>query len=170
MKKKKLIYRYLSTIIFTSFFLVFSTVFIYLPKQENYVGAFSYLGKITDVKLVSKSKDLVLDLNYPVSDIEGIESKPYVFELENTKNKEVRVQVTFKLTEGASYVKYDTVKYMVLETGGEIKELDSNGIIVEDVLKASESKTYNLKFWLQEEKMDDIFDKYFQATIDVKTL
>jgi len=170
MKKKRLIYRYLSSILFTSFFLVFSTFFIFLPQRENYAGAFSYLTHLGDVKFISHSEDLALDMAYPVSDDEGLLSKPYVFELQNTKNKSSKVQVIFQVKDGKDFVREDTIRYVVEEAGTEIKELDNSGIILTDTLNPNESKIYNLKFWLQEEKLEDILGKYFQGTIEVKVI
>ena len=170
MKKKQVIYRYLSQILFTSFFLVFSTFFIFLPQRENYAGALSYLIGIEDIKLNPISEDLVLDKAYPTDDIDGMSSKPYVFELENTKDKASKVQVLFKTGNGEDFVQNDTIKYFVEEISTEIKELNDEGIVLTDTLNANEKKTYHLKFWLQEDKLDDILGKYFQGTIEVKVV
>lgn len=170
MKKKQVIYRYLSQILFTSFFLVFSTFFIFLPQQENYAGALSYLIGLGDVKLNPISEDLMLDIAYPTDDVEGMSSNPYIFELENTKNYSSKVQVIFKAGDGEDFVQNDTIRYFVEEVSTEIKELSDEGIILTDTLNANEKKTYHLKFWLQEEKIDDILGKYFQGTIEVKVV
>ena len=170
MKKKRSIYRYLSQILFTSCFLIISTLFIFLPQRENYAGALSYLIGLGDVRLNPISEDLILDKAYPTDDIDGMSSNPYVFVLENTKNSSSKVQVIFKTVDDIDYVKNDTIKYYVDEISSEVKELDDEGIILTDTLDANEKKTYNLKFWLQEEKIDDILGKYFQATIEVKVI
>lgn len=170
MKKKQVIYRYLSQILFTVFFLVFSTFFIFLPQQENYASAFSYLISNKSVKLIPVSEDLILDKAYPTDDNDGMDSNPYVFELENAKNSSSKVQVIFKTGDGEDFVQNNTIKYFIEETSTEIKELDDTGIILTDTLDANEKKTYHLKFWLQEEKLDDILGKYFQGTIEVKVV
>ncbi len=171
-KREQLIFRYISTIVFTSLFLILSSVFIFLPKKANLMGAFAFLANADGVSFVPVSSDLVLEKAYPITDKQGLEVEPFVFEIQNKNTTASKVQVIFQTGEGGNRLSQNSIKYTIgeSESASDIQVLSEDGIILEVELAANDVKRYYLKFWVQDEQKEDITGKYFQATIELKKI
>lgn len=168
--KNKMIRKYVGTIIFTSFFLVFATYFCYLPSKERLATSLSFLENVEQVMIYAVSSSLSLDKAYPISDEDGLNTEAFIFKVENNGNTNSEFKVIFTPGKGEMFISPSSINYVIGDENGysEVKTLTEDGIVLTDELEENTSKTYYLKFWIQEELTEDIYGKYFQGTLELK--
>lgn len=172
MNEKKIIFRHILSIIFVLTFLGLSTLFIFLPRQEEMAGALSYLGRMNALTFIPITDDLSLEYAYPISDYEGKNIEAYQFEVMN-KGSENHFQLIFLTGEGEDCLPQKAIHYVIADENGEYSEvrtLADDGIIVDDVIGTQDTKSYSLKFWIHDENDDSIFGTTFEAILELKAV
>ena len=101
--------------------------------------------------------------DYPIPDREGLERSPYTFKVTNNCNQYLTLSIGIE-TLSTSEIPAKLIKGVIVKSGdvpvnpiilskGNVMEAQNNGSaysLVEDTLKANESKTYDLRLWFDE--------------------
>lgn len=172
MNKKKEIFKRLKSILFVSLFLVFSTVFVFMPNNTEMVGALSFLTRVNSISVSAISEELSLSYNFPISDEIGPKTDAYHFEVENMLNAKNKYNIVFQTGALDDPTKLDNcaVKYMLYKDDVLIKDvttLSDDGIILTDEIDSNSVVKYSLKFWISDDAECKLFGKTFAAGISV---
>ena len=100
---------------------------------------------------------------YPIPDDEGLEKSPYTFKITNNCDKYLALsigvetlstsEIPASLIKGVIVKSVDTPANPVILSNGKVMEAQNSGSaysLLEDDLKANESKTYDLRLWFDE--------------------
>lgn len=138
--KREMIY-HISSIIYTSIFLITSTYLWF------YVKDFNIYKDIQDNNIVV-SKNIEFNSLSQVSDkdIDKIES--YNFDIQNISDTKQDIKISIVSDMLSNNVSNNYVKYMI--NNRNIHSLNTDGIIYIDDIDTKEIKTINLKIWLSE--------------------
>lgn len=168
--RNKMIRKYVCTIVFTSFFLVFATCFCYLPSKERLATSLSFLESFEKVMLQGVSDSLTLAKAYPISDEEGLETEAFIFKIQNNSDTISEFKVLFTPGKGKEFISPTSINYVIGDENGykQVETLTEEGIILNDTLEKNTNKTYYLKFWIKEDLIEDLSGKYFQGTLELK--
>ena len=172
MNKKKEIFKRLKSILFVSLFLVFSTVFVFIPNNTEMVGALSFLTRVNSISVKQLSDDFSLAYNFPISDEIGSKVTAYEFEVSNMLNAKNKYNIVFETGEYDDPTKLDNcaVKYMLYKDDVLVKDittLSDDGIILTDEVDSNTTVKYSLKFWISDEAECNLFGKTFKAGMSV---
>ena len=138
--KREMIY-HISSIIYTSIFLITSTYLWF------YVKDFNIYKDIQDNNIVL-SKNIEFNSLSQVSDkdIDKIES--YNFDIQNISDTKQDIKISIVSDMLSNNVSNNYVKYMI--NNRNIHSLNTDGVIYIDDIDTKEIKTINLKIWLSE--------------------
>ena len=138
--KKRILY-HVSSIVFTSLFLVLSTYYWFYSKD------FSIYKEIRNENLLVSS-DIVFHSLKQVRDENINDLNDYTFRIQNkdTKNQSIKISIVPDLLQNNisnNYVKY------VINDGG-IHSLNMDGVIYIDDILEEETREIHLKIWISE--------------------
>ena len=154
-------------------------------------GAFSQIVKSDDynvlktgdlaIEFVDNGDDLgnVINLNgeYPESDAEGLNEKPYVFEIKNTGTVDANYEISIK--DDADMIESDGCINNLLDKGSVKFSLNGSEaallssyeevkyVIDTGTLKVGESKKFSLNMWIDGNSDNDVIGKHFHGKIVV---
>lgn len=172
MKEKRIIFQKVISILFVFAFLIFSTLFIFLPRQEEMAGAFSYLGRLSSLSFVEVTDNLALKYPYPITDLEGQNTEAYEFNIVNNGN-DTRFQLIFLTGKDENRIPQDAINYVIATGDGEYSEvrtLPSDGIIIDEVIASHDTLSYALKFWVHDKNNDSILGTTFEAMLQLEAV
>lgn len=178
MKKedKREIKRLLFSIALWSSFLIFATVFWYIPKHElansmafAYDNEYFYLEELND--------GFQLTDVYPTSDATGLKQDAFLFQVVNNLTEDITYEVHFqndisKLSNSEKALKNRLLRYQVIRNGEKsaISNLNTDGKIVVGTVLANSSDVYELRVWLDQEAGNEAQDKEFCGVVSINTI
>lgn len=116
-----------------------------------------------------------LTVPYPISDIDAMKGKPYVFSITNQTDsvKDFTISIIDD-TALASVEKCedclladDYIKFSLNQSTPKSLSNLENGVLLKDQLGPSQTKTYELLLWLDEYSDNSVFDKHFFKRLSV---
>jgi len=124
----------------------------------------TFRSRCLNVTIESESESISLNNNYPISDVEGLSSKPYTFTIRNTCNQDTNYEINLESLNETSntlseeYIKVslssDTMDNIIskLSSNKETETLISGAYKSHNLysgnIKAGESKTFNFREWM----------------------
>lgn len=138
--KKEMIY-HISSIIYTSIFLIVSTYLWFYVKDFN-------IYKDIQDKNIIVSRDIKFNSLSQVSDNEINTLDGYNFDIQNISDTKQDIKISIVSDMLTDNVSNNYVKYMI--NNRNIHSLNTDGIIYIDDIDTNETKTINLKIWLSE--------------------
>ena len=138
--KREMIY-HISSIIYTTIFLIASTYFWF------YVKDFNIYQDIQDKNIIV-SQDIKFNSLSQVSDREINKIKGYNFDIQNISDTKQDIKISIVSDMLSNNVSNNYVKYMI--NNRSIHSLNTDGIIYIDNIDIQETKNINLKIWLSE--------------------
>lgn len=170
--KKELIRGRITSILMVIAFLVFSTVFFYMPKHNLLSSSMAFLNFQRSFYVEDLSSGISIKDAYPVKDSEGLKNNPYTFKVVNNSNKEIKYQIIFSNDlEDDNILDNKYLRYALSNIDDSdmiIDNLNSDGIILTSTLKANESKIFNYRMWLDFNSDNDAMGKTFVGTIKIE--
>ena len=150
-------------------------------KQET---ANTFTSGCLNISLTDASASISLSNIYPVTDIEGLDGTSYDFTITNTCNTDANYQINLEsLNQASNSLSADYIKVSLSSdtVGNVISVLSDNTSVTPEVanayeaynlytgtLKASETKTYHLKLWLDYDATVEVAaNKVYQSKINV---
>ena len=180
--KKRIIILVVSLIIITGIIVGVSYAFFSTGGKQETANTFT--SGCLNISLTDASASISLSNIYPITDIEGLDTTSYDFTITNTCNTDANYEINLESLNQASnslsadYIKVslssDTVvnvisilSYNTSETP-EIDGAYEAYNLYTGTLKASETKTYHLKLWLDyDATVEEAANKVYQSKINV---
>lgn len=144
--KKNMIY-HISSIIYTSLFLIISTYIWF------YVKDFNIYQDIQDTNLIVSSNIEFQSLNQ-VSEKEINNINSYNFDIQNTGSEKEEIKISIVPNMLTNNVSNNYVKYMI--NNEPAKSLNMDGVIYIDNIEEQETKNIDLKIWISDTYMGDL--------------
>ena len=172
MRKKDLIFR----IIFLTFFVIFSTIFIYMPKKAEYAGDMAYLTSMDLISFEEVTNGIVFTYPYPVDDETGMTSKDTIFKVKNYDNENIKYQIKiekFELDKNINYIDITNLKYSYRINDGKYSEpsnIDNDGVLDIRNIDEDSTNTYYFKFWLDENSDNSVYGSTINVAISLDNL
>ena len=163
-----------TSILVVTLFLVLSTLFFYIPKQNLLASSFSFLQMQRSFYVEDLSSGILLHDAYPIEDKYGIKNEPYTFKVVNDSKKEIKYKIIFSNDEEIDnllenkYLRYALSN--IDDSNIEAKTLSDDGIILETTLKANSSQTFNFRMWLDYNSDNGAMGKLFVGTIKIEKI
>ena len=136
-----------------------------------------------NISLTDASASISLSNIYPVTDIEGLDTTSYDFTITNTCNTDANYEINLEsLNQVANSLSADYIKVSLSsDTVGNVISILSDKSVTPEIdnayeaynlytgtLKASETKTYHLKLWLDyDATVEQAANKVYQSKINV---
>jgi len=161
-------------ILFTLMFVIFSTIFVYLPEREEMAGALGLITSLDKVRLNSISGPIFLDKNYPVVDKVGLESEEMAFEVVSNSKDDVQYTLSIlsnEVDKDVQYLELSNIRYSISVNGSKYSEprnLDSEGIIDTNIVKTKGKNIYSLKLWIDYDSDNSVYGKTFSCVLVVE--
>ena len=150
-------------------------------KQET---ANTFTSGCLNISLTDASASINLNNIYPITDIEGLDGTSYDFTITNTCNTDANYEINLEsLNEVSNSLSADYIKVALSSdtVGNVISILSDNTSVTPEIdnayeaynlytgtLKASETKTYHLKLWLDyDATVEQAANKVYQSKINV---
>ena len=150
-------------------------------KQET---ANTFTSGCLNISLTDASSSINLNNIYPITDIEGLDTTSYDFTITNTCNTDANYEIDLEsLNQVANSLSADYIKVSLSSdtVGNVISILSDNTSVTPEIdgayeaynlytgtLKASETKTYHLKLWLDYDATVEVAaNKVYQSKINV---
>ena len=180
--KKRIIILVVSLIIITGIIIGVSYAFFSTGGSQETANTFQ--SGCLNISLTDASASISLSNIYPITDIEGLEGTSYDFTITNTCNTDANYQINLEsLNEVANSLSADYIKVSLSSdtVGNVISILSDNTSVTPEIdgayeaynlytgtLKASETKTYHLKLWLDyDATVEQAANKVYQSKINV---
>ena len=149
-----------------------SYAYFFLRKEQtnsNVIGTRSCL----DTSLTEDTSEIILTDAFPISDERGLTKDPFTFTLTNNCDSYVDVQITlyseYRTSTSSTYLKDDYVKVNLSPKGattgtsnilsslslGDIDTTRKAYILEETGLKGNETKSYDLRLWMNSETTNE---------------
>lgn len=166
---------FVTIIMISSAYAIFSSV----QKQESYNTLTVGTLKI-DFDQSSTDMGNIINLNgaYPTSDVEGQKTSPYSFKITNSGTLDAYYKI--RIVDDTDMINEDGCqdnllpkdKIKVSINGGTpflLNSTESNSYIVNDGnLKASESRTFSIRIWIDETAGNEVLGKHYHGKIVVE--
>lgn len=129
-----------------------------------------------DEENTSAGDIVYLTLPYPISDMDAMKAKPYVFSVTNQTNsvKDYTISIIDD-TAMASIENCDNcllpdnyVKFSINHSSPKLLSESEKGLLLKDQLGPNQTKTYELFLWVDEYSDNSVFDKHFFKRLSVK--
>lgn len=164
------------SIITTTLFLVFSTCFIYFPKQDNLFASLAFLQEEQKFYMEELSDGILLNDAYPVTDAQGMGYEPYRFRIVNNSNYDISYQIKFNNNEkkikslGKEVLPNKYLRYIIKEENEEYtlaNTLGDDSIIYSSIIPANSKKVFEFKMWLDYNSDSNAMNKTFIGKIEI---
>ena len=137
--------------------------------NDNVIGTRSCL----DTSFTEETSEIILSDAFPISDERGMQGDPFTFTLTNNCDSYVDVQITlyseYRTSTSSTYLKDDYVKVNLSPKGltkassdilstlslGDIDMIRKGYILEETGLKGNETKSYDLRLWMNSETTNE---------------
>ena len=179
MNLNKEILKRITSIVALSLFLVFSTVFVFIPNSNELLAALSFMNRQGNFYVEEVSKALHMKETIPMHDEDALDYDGYTFKVVNNTKKDINYQIVFKnnknvlLAKGYNPLDNNKVRYNLdLNNSNTInpRNLTDEGIIYIGTIKANSEDTFNLKMWIDWEAGNEILGTVFQAKINIEEI
>lgn len=165
------------SIISVSLFLILTTTFVYLPKQENLLTSLAFLNNQKSFYMQDVTSGILLRDAYPVKDEKGLENEPYTFKVVNNTNKDITYNIIFKNNEEkakeqgkevlpSKYLRYSLSN--IDDTNKTANTLSEDGILLTTTIKANSTSVFNFRMWLDYNSDEGAFNKVFIGTVKIE--
>ena len=180
--KKRIIILVVSLIIVTGIIIGVSYAFFSTGGKQETANTFT--SGCLNISLTDASASINLNNIYPITDIEGLDTTSYDFTITNTCNTDANYEINLEsLNEVSNSLSADYIKASLSSdtVGNVISILSDNTSVTPEIdgayeaynlytgtLKASETKTYYLKLWLDYDATVEVAaNKVYQSKINV---
>ena len=180
--KKRIIILVVSLIIVTGIIIGVSYAFFSTGGKQETANTFT--SGCLNISLTDASASINLNNIYPITDIEGLDTTSYDFTITNTCNTDTNYEINLESLNGVSNslsADYLKVSLSSDTVGNVISILSDNTRVTPEIdgayeaynlytgtLKASETKTYHLKLWLDYDATVEVAaNKVYQSKINV---
>lgn len=172
MRKRDLVFR----IIFLTLFLIFSTIFIYIPKREEYAGALVYLSSMDLISIEEVTDGIIFTYPYPVNDEIGMTGEDTIFKVKNYDNKDIKYKIkieTFEKNKEIDYVDINCLKYSYRINDSDYTKplnINDNGILDIRTISKNKTNTYYFKFWIDINNDNSLYGSSINIAISLENL
>ena len=180
--KKRIIILVVSLIIVTGIIIGVSYAFFSTGGTQEAANTFQ--SGCLNISLTDASASINLNNIYPITDIEGLDTTSYDFTITNTCNTDANYEINLEsLNKVSNSLSADYIKVSLSSdtVGNVISILSDNTSVTPEIenayeaydlytgtLKASETKTYHLKLWLDYDATVEVAaNKVYQSKINV---
>ena len=180
--KKRIIILVVSLIIVTGIIIGVSYAFFSAGGTQETANTFT--SGCLNISLTDASASINLNNIYPITDIEGLDTTSYDFTITNTCNTDANYEINLEsLNQVSNSLSADYLKVSLSSdtVGNVISILSDNTSVTPEIdgayeaynlytgtLKASETKTYHLKLWLDyDATVEQAANKVYQSKINV---
>ena len=180
--KKRIIILVVSLIIITGIIVGVSYAFFSTGGKQETANTFT--SGCLNISLTDASASISLSNIYPITDIEGLDTTSYDFTITNTCNTDANYEINLEsLNQVSNSLSADYLKVSLSSdtVGNVISILSDNTSVTPEIdnayeaynlytgtLKASETKTYHLKLWLDyDATVEQAANKVYQSKINV---
>ncbi len=162
----------LISILIWSCFLIFATLFYYLPRQ-NMTSSFAYSSGNNDGFYLEELNDgFKMESIMPVRDEVGLKGEPYKFRVVNDLDLTISYTLYFqndasKIEDGTKKLANNYLRFQVIKNGVEqpINNLNTDGKIVIAEIEPHSSDTFDFRVWLDKEAGLDAMGKEFYGRL-----
>ena len=144
--KKNMIY-HISSIIYTSLFLIISTYIWF------YVKDFNVYKDIQDPN-ITVSSNIEFENLKQVSEVEIDNINSYSFDIKNTGDKKQDIKISIVPNMLTNNVSNNYIKYII--NNEPVKSLNTDGVIYIDDIDLEETKNIELKIWISDTYLGDL--------------
>jgi len=172
MRKKDLIFR----IIFLTLFIIFSTIFVYMPKKAEFAGAMAFLSSMDFISIEEVTDGIVFTYPYPVNDEVGMTSKDTIFKVKNYDDKKIEYKIkieSFEQYENVDYISVDKLRYSYRINDGDYSEpsnIKKDGVLDVRTIDKDSNNTYYFKFWLDANNGNSVYGSSINVAISLDNL
>ena len=180
--KKRIIILVVSLIVITGIIIGVSYAFFSAGGKQETANTFT--SGCLNISLTDASASINLNNIYPITDIEGLDTTSYDFTITNTCNTDATYEINLEsLNQVSNSLSADYLKVSLSSdtVGNVISILSDNTSVTPEIdgayeaynlytgtLKASETKTYHLKLWLDYDATVEVAaNKVYQSKINV---
>ena len=180
--KKRIIILVVSLIIITGIIVGVSYAFFSTGGKQETANTFT--SGCLNISLTDASASISLSNIYPITDIEGLDTTSYDFTITNTCNTDANYEINLEsLNQASNSLSADYLKVSLSsDTVGNVISILSDNTsetpvidgayeaynLYTGTLKASETKTYHLKLWLDYDATVEVAaNKVYQSKINV---
>ena len=180
--KKRIIILVVSLIIITGIIIGVSYAFFSTGGKQETANTFT--SGCLNISLTDASASINLNNIYPITDIEGLDGTSYDFTITNTCNTDANYEINLEsLNQVSNSLSADYLKVSLSSdtVGNVISILSDNTSVTPEIdnayeaynlytgtLKASETKTYHLKLWLDyDATVEQAANKVYESKINV---
>lgn len=170
MKKNKLI------IFFFLLFVFFLIVFIFsmwlFEKNDYFVNNLEI--SYNEENKIKSTYEL-----YPMSDVDGIKTSPYIFKIINNEDVNTKYSLIIKDLKDnhdsdqlldRSQINYQLKRNNEVVSFGNLGDIKNNVLVIDNILK-SDTNVYELRIWLSSDSMDtNWMGKYYNYNISIKPI
>ncbi len=175
--KNKEVRKIIISIISVFVFLIVTTTFIYLPKQEVLLSSLAFLQTEKRFYMEDLSNGILLKEAIPVSDSVGLTNDSYKFKVVNNSKSTITYRIIFKNNEekikksGKQVLPNKYLRYAIKENDDDFSvptNLDDSGIIYTAIIDANSSTVFEFKMWLDYNSDNGAMDKVFVGKIEIE--
>ena len=164
------------SIISVSFFLIFMTCSVYLPKRLTLLSSYAFLQNQKDFYIEDLSKGIFLKDVVPVTDDIGLQYDPYRFRVVNNSNSEIVYQIVFNKNTTKTEMNAENIlsnKYLKFSLNSLYNELveptilSDDGIIYKASIDAHSQEIFEFRMWLDWDADNDAMNKVFTGKVEI---
>lgn len=176
--RKELASRITSIIMFTGFLIV-STMIWFNATGKLLNSSYATVLDSKYLKVVELTEGIKLTNAFPVVDLEGMKTKPYIFKIVNNKNESIKYSISFlndmkEVTKDkCSVLANNYLRYTIKKDNDnyiEARNLTLDGIIYIDTIPANSEQTYSFIFWLDQNTGNEAQNKHFHGKVYINEL
>ena len=163
-------------IIFLTLFLIFSTIFIYIPKKREYAGALVYLSTMDFISIEEITDGIIFTYHYPVDDEVGMTSEDTVFNVKNSDDEEIKYKIkieSFEQNKEIDYININCLKYSYRINDGEYSKplnINDDGVLDIRTIAKNSVNTYYFKFWIDINNDNSLYGSSINVAISLDNL
>ena len=156
-------------IIGMTLFIILTTIFIYIPKNNELAASLAFLDIHENFYI--DNTNINLEKNYPVSDRVGLTTTSNTFKVVNNTNEDRCYKLVLQTgngNESNNVVDNEVIHYVIKVNDGEysdVNTLNSEGVIFTDKVLGNTKNTYEIKLWINTDDNSKVQNKIFQGII-----
>lgn len=164
------------SIISVSFFLIFMTCSVYLPKRLILLSSFAFLQNQKDFYIEDLSKGILLKDIIPVTDDIGLQYDPYQFRVVNNSDSKVVYQIVFSKNVTKTEINEKNIlsnkylKFSLNSLSNKLVEptiLPDDGIIYKASIDAHSQEIFEFRMWLDWDADNGAMNKIFAGKVEI---